>query len=58
MTTDKRPTSFRLSDQAHANLAKLEALTGTTKTALVEVAIALLVKQLDSKGTNVNKTLT
>ena len=56
MATDKRATSFRLSDQAHANLAKLEAITGTTKTALIEVAIAVLAKQLDDK--NVNKTLT
>lgn len=54
MTTDKNPTSFRLSDQALENLEQIARATGTTKTAAVEMALGLLSEKF--KGENQMKT--
>ncbi len=45
MPTDKRPTSFRLSDEARELLTRLEAHYGLTKTAVVEMAVRELARQ-------------
>jgi len=46
MTTEKTSVAYRLSDQALNNLDAITQATGTTKTAVVELALALLAKQL------------
>jgi len=50
----KQSTSFYLSDQAHANLEAIAKATGTNKTAVVELALALLANHI--KGENTMKS--
>lgn len=54
----KQSTSFYLSDQAHANLEAIAEATGTNKTAVVELALGLLAKQLKGETKMIkNKTI-
>ncbi len=50
MTTDKNPTSFRLSDQALDNLDKITQATGSSRTAVIEIALAMLARKLEHKS--------
>lgn len=45
MATEKNPTSFRLSDTAHALLDGIVASTGESQTSVVERAIRALAKR-------------
>jgi Mg-chelatase subunit ChlI len=42
MTTDKKPTSYRLSDEAKAMVAELTRLLGVSSVDVVEAAIRVL----------------
>ena len=50
MATTKKPYGFRLSNQAVKNLDEIHAITGMTKTAIVEFALAQMRATL--KGDN------
>jgi len=42
----KQSTSFYLSEQAHENIENITKITGANKTAVVEIAIGILVQIL------------
>jgi hypothetical protein len=52
--TDKNPASFRLSDQAIDALENIERITGMNKTAIVEMALAYLLKMLMGQNSKTN----